>query len=245
MPMCLLAIFFRVVSDAALVVGANREEDYDRDGTVPQLLTDSARAVAGIDPTAGGTWFGLNQHGLVVAVTNRHKTRPPARARSRGLLARDLLACRSASEAIERAGRELGSGLYVGCNLFCADQDRAAVIHAGDWLRVRLLPTGIHVLTNHDVNDASDPRLAHALGWLGQYAYDSGAECLGTLQMLCVRTDPPPICLRGEKRGTVSSSVVAVRSRLAESTYLHAQGPPDVTPYVDYSHLVRQLPNGA
>jgi hypothetical protein len=40
----------------------------------------------------------------------------------------------------------------------------------------------------------------------------------------------------------VSSSVVAVRDPLAKSTFLHAQGSPDRTPYEDYSHLFRELP---
>ena len=49
------------------------------------------------------------------------------------------------------------------------------------------------------------------------------------------------MCLRGDEGGTVSSSIVALRSALEPSTYLHAQGPPDQTPYTDYSHLLRQI----
>jgi uncharacterized protein with NRDE domain len=239
--MCLLAVFFRAVSDAPLVVGANREEAYDRGGTVPQVLTEPAPAVAGLDPAAGGTWFGVNAHGVVVAVTNRLKTKVPAEPRSRGLLSRDLLACRSAAEALDRAARELDSGRYAGCNLFCADAERAGVVHASDWLRVRLLPPGIHVLANHDVNDASDPRVHYALGWLNQCAYSNGNECLSALQMLCGRDEDPPICLRGPDRGTVSSSLVLLPERVRDGVYLHAQGPPDETPYANYSHLLRQL----
>jgi len=32
-----------------------------------------------------------------------------------------------------------------------------------------------------------------------------------------------------------------VRAPLDTGVYLHAQGPPDVTPYADYSHLLRKL----
>ena len=83
--MCLLALFFRVAEDAAVVVGANREEAYARGGTPPQVLEGPPRAVAGLDPTAGGTWLGVNGHGLLVAVTNRPKSEAPAQPRSRGL----------------------------------------------------------------------------------------------------------------------------------------------------------------
>ena len=69
--MCLLALFFRAVDDAPLVVGANREEVYARPGEPPRILQGASRAVAGVDPAAGGTWLGLNEHGLLAAVTNR------------------------------------------------------------------------------------------------------------------------------------------------------------------------------
>jgi uncharacterized protein with NRDE domain len=241
--MCLIALFFRVVEDAPLVVGANREEYYARGGLPPRLLDGPVRAVAGLDPVAGGTWLGLNEHGVLVAVTNRPKSQPPDRPRSRGLLARDLLNCASASAAIGTATRALDAGDYAGCNVVCADADSAAVLHAGDWLRVRPLPPGVHVLANRDANDASDPRVMHALNWLGARHYGCSQQVVVALEELCGQRGDggPAMCLRFPDRGTVSSSIVAVRSPVASGTYLHAQGPPDATPYEDYSHLLRDL----
>jgi uncharacterized protein with NRDE domain len=234
--MCLIALFFRVVEDAPLVVGANREEFYARGGEPPRLLDGPVRAVAGLDPTAGGTWLGLNEHGVLVAVTNRRKSQPPDRPRSRGLLARDLLGCPSAAAAVEQARLALDSGAYAGCNVVCADRESAAVLHAADWLRVRPLPPGIHVLANGDVNDATDPRVRSALDWLEGRQYGCSQQAVMALEELC-----PAMCLRHTNRGTVSSSIVAVRAPLASGVYLHAQGPPDVTPYADYSYLLREL----
>ena len=67
------------------------------------------------------------------------------------------------------------------------------------------------------------------------------------LQELCGQTGngDPPICLRGPEGGTVSSSIVALRQPLRRSTYLHAQGPPDRTPYQDYSRLLAELASPA
>jgi uncharacterized protein with NRDE domain len=241
--MCLVALLFRVAGDAPVVVGANREEFYVRGGEPPQLFGGPVRFVGGRDPAAGGTWLGVNQHGVLVAVTNRVKSHLPAQPRSRGLLLADLLACASAAAAADLAARELGQDRYAGCNFLCADATHATVLHAGDWLRVRTLPPGIHVLTNRDVNDASDPRLGHALGWLAHRGHADAAGWVAALQELCgQRGGPfPPICLRGEVKGTVSSSIFALRQPLGQSTYLHAQGPPDVTPYQDYSYLMREL----
>jgi uncharacterized protein with NRDE domain len=242
--MCLLALFFRAVEDAAVVVGANREEFYARGGSPPQILDGAVRAVAGLDPQGGGTWLGVNAHGVLVAVTNRARSEAPPRPRSRGLLVRDLLtSCTSAREATDQAVRALDKGPYAGCNVLCADADTAVVLEAGDWLRVRPLPPGLHVLTNHDVNDAHDLRLGHALWWLGERNYAHAGECVVALKQLCgqIGNGDPPMCLRLADRGTVSSSIIALRSPLRRSTYLHAQGPPDRTPYQDCSRLLREI----
>jgi hypothetical protein len=245
--MCLLALFYRMVEDAPLVAGANREEFYARGGEAPRILDGRVRAAAGIDPTAGGTWFGVNEYGVLVAVTNRRKSDLPARPRSRGLLVRELLVCPNAAVAADRATNELGQNCYAGCNIVCADDERAIVVHGGDWLRIRPLPPGLHILTNGDVNDPADARIGYAADWLGQRRYAGGEQCVQALRQLCAYTGPdgPAICLRGERGGTVSSSIIALRRPLGQSTYLHAQGSPDRTPYVDYSHLLRQLERDA
>jgi uncharacterized protein with NRDE domain len=241
--MCLLALFFRVVEDAPLVVGANREEVYDRGGEPPQLLDGPLRAVGGRDPIAGGTWLAVNERGVLVAITNRRKTTLPEQPRSRGLLARDLLACPTAADAIALAMRELDTQRYAGCNVVCGDAERLVVMHGADWLRVRPLPAGIHILTNYDVNAESDPRVAHALAWLVQRRYAVSADCVKALRELCPQTGDggPAICLHGADRGTVSSSIVVLRPTMARSLFLHAQGPPDLTPYVDRSQLLRDM----
>jgi uncharacterized protein with NRDE domain len=242
--MCLLALFYRVAEDAPVVVGALREEVYARGGEPPHLLDGPLRAVAGTDPVAGGTWLGVNERSVLVAVTNRRKSQPPAQPRSRGLLVRELLtSCVSAAEVARQAAQELSRDEYDGCNLLCADAASATVLHAGDWLRVRPLPPGLHVLTNRDVNDATDRRLAHALSWLERQPSRSAAECLSTLRKLCSGNDPsaPPMCLHGKDRGTVSSSLIALPASLAAGVYLHAQGPPDHAPYTDCSGLLRRL----
>src|SRR3954462_14052715 len=99
--MCLLAIFFRATDDAPLVVGANREEAYARGGLPPQLLDGPTRAVAGLDPVAGGPCRGVKEQGVLVGGTTRRKSQLPDRPRSRGLLARELLDCSTAAAAVE------------------------------------------------------------------------------------------------------------------------------------------------
>ncbi len=241
--MCLLALFFQVVEDAAVVVGANREEYYRRGGEPPRLLQGPICSVAGVDPVAGGTWLGVNAKGMLAAVTNRSKLNVPPQPRSRGLLVREMLTCPSAEAAVDHALRELQQHPYAGANFLCADASRAVVIQAGDSLWIRPLSPGIHVLTNDDVDDPNDPRLKYALDWLNRRPYDSATDCVRALRELCAQHAPehPPICFRDKQRGTVSSSLVVLRRTLTESTYMHAQGPPCQTPYADYSHLLHEL----
>jgi uncharacterized protein with NRDE domain len=243
---CLLALYFRAVEDAPVVVGANREEFYNRPGEPPQILPGPHRAVGGRDPLAGGTWLGVNERGLLAAVTNRRKDTVPERPRSRGLLVRDLLGCASAADAVALATRELDAGRYAGCNVLCADRERAVVLHAGDWLRVQPLPPGLHVMANGDINAHNEPRVAYAAWWLGQHACATAEDALGALRQLCGQAGngAPPVCLRDKDHGTVSSTLVALRASLADTTYLHAQGPPDGTPYEDYSRLLREIAPG-
>jgi uncharacterized protein with NRDE domain len=239
--MCLLAIHWRVTPDAPLVVAANREESHDRPGTLPQRVPGPTPFLAGLDPRAGGTWLGLNAHGLLVAVTNGAKSKPPAQMnaqpRSRGLLVRDLLEQhRTAAEAVQHAVKAIETNAYAGCNLFIGDATSVQVVHGGDWLRVLPLPPGIHVMTTGLVNNPHDPRVQFAREWLHEHHYPNGNHAVATLRTLC---GLPELCLHGEERGTISSSIIVVRQPLSASAYWHAQGPPDDTPYQDVSRLLR------
>lgn len=242
--MCLLAIFFRVVEDAPLVIGANREEFYNRPGEPPQILEGPARAIAGIDSLAQGTWLGVNDRGMVVAVTNRKKSNVPPQPRSRGLLAREMLECTSISKALDLAQKELDLNRYAGCNIICSDQDRVVIFEAGDWLRIKPLPPGLHVVANENVNDGGDRRVNHALNWLCSRDYANSQHCLAALQQLCCQNGDPPICLHGQDRGTVSSSLLCLRDKPDRSLYHHAQGPPDQYPYQDFSFLLSEMTGG-
>jgi uncharacterized protein with NRDE domain len=242
--MCLLAVLFRAIPGADLVVGANREEAYQRGGEPPRVLEGLFPSVAGIDPQAHGTWLGVNCKSLVAAVTNRPKARVPPHLRSRGMLVRDLLSCASAAEAVEMALQDLRHERYAGCNLLCADPHNAYAIHAGDFLQVLSLTPGSHVLTTGGINDLNDARALYASSYLARQKFVSAEHAVSCLQDLCSKSsneNGPAICWRGSDSGTVSSTIIALRQPFSKSVYLHAQGFPDMTPYVSYGSLIQQL----
>lgn len=255
--MCLLALLYRRVEGVPILLAANREESYTRPATGPKLFDADPRIICGVDRSAGGTWLGLNQYGLVVAVTNRAKHKPVADRRSRGLLCFHLLRCAAAADAASAAVRELDTGRYEGCNVLCVDAESAHVVHAGDMLQRVALAAGLHVVAAGDVDENRCPRVEHARTVLARFqehacdAETSGTplpgpfarEWLTTAAALCAEHahgDAPAICLHHAGHGTVSSSLIAVPESIDQVIYRHADGPPCRTAYVDYSPAARQ-----
>jgi uncharacterized protein with NRDE domain len=90
--MCVLALWLGLDPKTPLVAAANRDESYDRPSSPPAEIEPGI--VAGKDLLGGGTWLGVNRHGLFVAVTNRKSPERTPDSLSRGLLALEALRCR-------------------------------------------------------------------------------------------------------------------------------------------------------
>ncbi|MBR4103670.1 MAG: NRDE family protein, partial [Thermoguttaceae bacterium] len=84
--MGILAIQYRTVDDAPILIALNREEEYSRQFQPPRIQSGRPRVVCGLDRKSGGTWAGVNQHGMFVAALNAPKRAVPFDPRSRGLL---------------------------------------------------------------------------------------------------------------------------------------------------------------
>jgi uncharacterized protein with NRDE domain len=91
--MCVLALWLGADPDTPMIVAANRDEFFARPAAPPSEI--EAGIIAGRDLQAGGTWLGVNRHGLFVAVTNRREPPRTPEALSRGLLTLEALRCRA------------------------------------------------------------------------------------------------------------------------------------------------------
>ncbi|MBX3413474.1 MAG: NRDE family protein [Pirellulales bacterium] len=243
--MCLLAIQYRTLAAAPVLVAANREEFFDRPATVPAVDAGPPRVLCGRDQRAGGTWLGVNEHGLVVGVTNRLKSNLPAAPRSRGALCRELLDCTSAAEAIALAESELQSGKYAGANFLCVDRSHGAFVIGADHVEILPLLPGLHLVTNGDPNDVRDSRQTYARTLFAQRFPNSLEHFVGVSRDVLSRHSAdihqPTIVLRGPDRGTISSSIIGLAADPSQSVYLHAAGSPDQTEYADLSPLLRGM----
>jgi len=243
--MCLLAIQYRIVPDSPILVAANREEFYDRESLPPSIQSGKPRILAGTDQLAGGTWLGVNQNGLFVAVCNRPKVLTPIAPRSRGMLCRELLRSGSAREAAEAAYDALATGKYDGATFVMADPEFGAAVHGGDNLEIVELEEGLNLVANGDVNDPHCPRIQLAHRLLTLQTLDSPVKFLAVASKVFARPPSgdgrPSIVVRKTTRGTVSSTLLALGKKPRDAIFQYAPGSPDQTRYEDFSPFLRDI----
>ncbi len=162
--MCTLVMLRRPDHQWPLLVGGNRDEMKNRAWRPPgRHWPDRAEVVAGLDEVGGGSWFGINDHGVVAAVMNRARSLgPQAGKRSRGELVLEALD-HAEARAAARALIDIDAGAYRPFNLFVGDPVSA------HWLRHRGaadgrveafdVPPGLHMLTVGELNDIHTTRI--------------------------------------------------------------------------------------
>lgn len=209
--MCLVFLAFQTDADFPVMLGANREEVRSRPSTSPVctrsrslrcLLAGADHGPDGTGPRLG-TWLGVNETGLVVAVTNRRdgKLSLPEQTHSRGWLTVSLLGFDVPQDAARFTREELARGGYGGCNYLIVNRNAAVVVRApgAEQVSVQGLSSGIHAMTNLDVDDPDDGRirLVHETLEPGRFVASAGRICRDNR-----------IVINGKVRGTVSSSLI-------------------------------------
>lgn len=142
--MCTLVILRKPEAKWPLIIAANRDELRTRPWRPPaRHWPDRPEVVAGRDMTAGGSWFGVNDDGLVAAILNRPGTLGREEGkRSRGELvleALDHAEARLAAEALQ----DLNPESYRPFNMIIADRyDAFWLRHAGNRSSFRIKTPG-------------------------------------------------------------------------------------------------------
>jgi hypothetical protein len=257
---CTLILGLGMPQNGVLVLGANRDESPERPSAGPAPLTQDSRVVGGRDLVSGGTWLAVRDRRFVAALLNRRPApgddRDPSSFRSRGLLCLDLASSRDIgttsvdpgtgegySPWLDRALRLLRAATYARCTLVWAGADGIGwTIQAGDLPtpKVTRMECGWHAITHRDLDDPSEPRtrwLLEQLRATNPAGVDEALEIVRRLLRGHGESGAPPVCLHGERFPTVSSTLLALNER-GPARYLHAPGPPCVTPYEDHSALL-------
>jgi hypothetical protein len=243
--MCSVVILRRPGHDWPVLLGANRDEMSDRPWLPPaRHWPDRPWVVAGLDEQAGGSWLGLNDHGLIAGIMNRPQSLGPAAGkRSRGELVLDALDHADAREAAA-ALAELDPEAYRPFNLILADNTEAFWIrHAGARIDAAPIPPGLSMLTAHDLNDAAGSRrIGHFLPQFrtGPVPDPAAGDWRGWQALLGSRDFAPggsrydAMTIRGEDGfATLSSALIALPGPGIEAkpVLLFAAGGPDTSPY--------------
>ncbi|MBA2664014.1 MAG: NRDE family protein [Bradymonadaceae bacterium] len=243
--MCTLIIAVQVLKDCPLWIAANRDEVLERPAAPPSI--DSSGAVALLAPRdleAGGTWLGLNACGLFAGITNRFAMVRQPGHRSRGLIVLDALAERSAAAAADRIAAS-GPGDHNGFHLVVADEKEAFLVwNDGLRLQRRRLSPGVHVITERSLGAGESRRITRLEEDVQRWALQSASDTAALVGFLARHDehDEPleSTCVHfaALNYGTRSSSIVSLG---AQTRFLHADGPPCKTPYVDFSEQAEAL----
>jgi uncharacterized protein with NRDE domain len=235
--MCTVLIAFQAFSDHPLHIAANRDEQLDRPAQTFTMRAGRPSIFAPRDLEAGGTWIGVNEHGLVAAITNRFGANSGDSRRSRGELV--MLALTHADVA--RASAAIGAldpREYNGFHLTVASVARAETVWSdGESISTAVRQPGLHVVTERSFGAADSPRehwLEDRLKVVSSpdefdrlllHEADDGFN--GTL-----------VAVPEMNYGTRSSTIV----KLGDTPeLLHAHGRPDEASYTDFSGQIRKL----
>lgn len=249
--MCTLILGVEVMGPNTLLLGANRDESPERPAAGPGVLLAQPRVVGGLDRLAGGTWLAVREDRFVAALLNRRPDpadpRDPATFRSRGLLCLETAAAPGLS-FLDAALESFHRHAYGHCTLVGVGVDGEAWwVHGGRNGSIPLarpVSRGWHVITHADLDDPAEPRTQALLAALGDRVPASADRAIETLAALLRghgEDGSPPVCLHRDRFPTVSCSILALGD-VGASRYLHAQGPPCVTPFEDCSELLSPDP---
>jgi uncharacterized protein with NRDE domain len=250
--MCSLVILYRPGHRWPILVAANRDEMQTRAWLPPgRHWPDRPEVVAGRDETGGGSWLGINDHGVFAAVLNRVGTLGPAEnKRSRGELVLEALDHERAATA-EQGLSHIEPRSYRGFNLIIADSLEAFWLRleeratgGGPRLASQRLPQGLSMITAQDLNDLRSPRIAHYLprfrrAPLPEPENDDWESWCELLRERSASSEDPRIAMTFEMANgfaTVSSTLIALPGLSAgpdaKPRFLFAPGAPDCCQYM-------------
>lgn len=161
--MCTAVILRRPGHEWPLLLAGNRDEMVGRAWKPPaRHWPDRPEVTAGLDETAGGSWLGINDHGVVATVLNREGTLGPQPGkRSRGELVLDALDHADARDAAE-ALTHLDGRAYRPFNLVVADNRDAfwlSLPAGGTRVLSAPIPDGLSMIASGDLDDRDHPRI--------------------------------------------------------------------------------------
>jgi len=212
--MCVAAAAWLAHPRWRLVAIGNRDEYHERPAAPLDRWDDGSRIIAGKDLRAGGTWLGVGEAGRFALVTNfRVEGHPKPGMASRGALVSDWLATGTLNLTPQMNP----------FNLFVADETELRLITNYPAAEDRVLPPGIHGLSN-GAFDHPWPKSRALCASLADWLDGSAEDFSPLFAALADRTEfavgsepadgpePPysPVFIANPVYGTRCSTVIAI-----------------------------------
>jgi len=148
--MCTVLLFHRLFEESPLLLASNRDENLDRPALSPSWREDfSIPIFAPKDLEKGGTWLGLNEVGVLTAITNRFALDMAlSEKKSRGMIPLLGLEYETAQESVAGLKKNIAPDDYPPFHLLIADKSHAFILWSdGSELHEETLLPGAHVIT--------------------------------------------------------------------------------------------------
>jgi uncharacterized protein with NRDE domain len=237
--MCLILFAYKMDCEHPLILGANRDEFYERPTAPLDWWTDHPYVLAGKDLRGGGTWMGITKTGRWAGITNFRD--PPGlkpHAPSRGALVTDFLFGRESPKSyLEQIHQNAEA--YNGFNLIVGDGS-GLFYYSNYQHEIQHLSPGIYGLSNRFI-DSPWPKVETGKAQLKKLTQKRSVDDEAIFTLLQDRQHPPPhllpdtgvgmewerilspLFIHSDIYGTRSSSVIRMekkgRIHFAERTF--------------------------
>lgn len=198
----------------------NRDELFSRPDALPPEVhrpdANSARFIAPTDPQGGGTWIAANEFGITLCLLNDYQGRSVEnlndKAKSRGLLVRELIALKSAKE-VESAMNLSRVKVFQPFNLVMFDGVKSPVMWNWDGERLHYTNEPAHPIVSAGI---AQPEVQRKRAAVFREETERQGGKLTSAQQLALhrskRPEPQPwsIAMQLDDKGTVSITQVEV-----------------------------------
>ena len=248
---CTLVLLYGLLKDYPVVALHNRYLGKCTLEQPPRRL--NGNTVAPLDVESGGTWIGVNDSGLLLAITNQETQRLPEPGRSRGLLALDILKDHETAEDAKEHLLDQGiQGLYRTGNFTVLDRQTAWHVVWDRDTHVYPIGEGVYAVSTITVVPGmtwsdrarsiwvdAEKRRARAYELLSGYQPGSVGDAVAELMRVSADhgwgRSQASICWHSPEYRQTSSTIMAVAAEPGNSLVYYCEGNACENPFKDYS----------
>lgn len=244
--MCSIILIHRLLKDAPVLLGANRDENKDRPADAPKLIRAGSRQIlAPKDLQAGGTWLGINDAGLFVGITNRFGAPKDDLRRSRGEIPLLALAHENPQQAIASL-LALSPKDYNAFHLLLTNREHASIVWSdGEQFHEEILKPGLHTLTESSFCAGPPDRESFIRHELENCVQNDALNIERLQQFLGEKKEPSfhGLCVDiPEINYATRSATVYSENANGKKSFLYTATPPNTPQWEDLSHLIPSAP---